>query len=87
MLQFSENNDNVMIKLSVLCIHEIFIHEENKSNHFFVGKQKIKLLNNTFCFPNFIFHATKIFKTIVNNEQKSIKGFKASRKNKFLIFF
>jgi hypothetical protein len=86
MLQFSENNDNKMIKLSGLSIHAIYIHEENKSNNFFVGKQKIKLVNYTFCFTNFISHGTKILKIIVNNGQKSLKGLKASRKNKFIIF-
>jgi hypothetical protein len=54
--------------------------EENKSNNFFVGKQKIKLVNNTFCTPNFISHGTKTLKTFSNNERKSLKGFKASRK-------
>ena len=61
--------------------------EENKSNNFFVGKQKIKLVNYTFCFTNFISHGTKILKIIVNNGQKSLKGLKASRKNKFIINF
>ena len=41
MLQFSENNDNETIKLSGLSDHEICIHEENKSNNFFAGEQKI----------------------------------------------
>ena len=34
MLQFSENNDNEMVKLSGLCIHEIFTYTSVPVAHF-----------------------------------------------------
>jgi hypothetical protein len=60
--------------------------EENKSNNFFVGKHKIILVNNTFCFPNFISHGPKTLKTFLNNERKSLKVSKPHEKN-YLLFF
>ena len=59
--------------------------EENKSHNFFLGKQNIKLVNNTFCFPILFPTAQKLFQLTNKNHLKiNLKVLKPHERNNLL---
>jgi hypothetical protein len=61
--------------------------EENKSNNFFVGKQKIKFVNNTFFVPLFYFPWHKKIKKLFQITKENHSEVSKPREKNNLLFY